>query len=102
MALCLGCLVGCPHPLKVSPRPYSPYSRSHDDMHYSSLTHLGSLTAVQPRQLLFQPVGRKGRFCLHALCSAAAPPLPLHVRSVRHVTVMLPPPPPFAWFIFTL
>lgn len=60
MALCLGCLGWvAPTPLKVPPRPYSPFSRSHDDMHYSSLTHLGSLTAVQPRQLILQPIREK-------------------------------------------
>lgn len=60
MALCLGCLRWVPPPTPLSPPgPYSPFSRSHDDMHYSSLTHLGSLTTVQPRELLFQPVRGK-------------------------------------------
>lgn len=56
IALCLGCL-RCP-PALLS------YSHSRDDMHYSSLTHLGGHKAAQLCQLLHEKGEVVGYFML--------------------------------------
>lgn len=64
MALCLECL-RCP-PALLS------YSRSRDDMHYSSLTHLGSLRTGQRWQLFQQKLKLLDilRWCLQIVKTA--------------------------------